>query len=65
MGNTKNPESTPFHDGYRLGASTAPDASAETQAMTLLEEMNKVEDYDDQEAFAEGFWNGVESVEIP
>lgn len=63
MGNTKNPESTPFHDGYRLGADTAPDATAEEQAAVLLVEMNKIEDYDDQEAFAEGFWNGVETVE--
>jgi len=62
MANTKNPDSTPFHDGYRLGTTTEPDATSQEQAAVLSEEMDKIEDFDDQEAFAEGFWYGVETV---
>lgn len=62
MGNTKNPESTPFHDGYRFGVKTAAESSTNEELQDkLAAELETIEDFDDQEAFAEGFWNGTES----
>jgi hypothetical protein len=64
MGNTKNPDSTPFHDGYRLGYKTAEEVTGrDAQREPLADALREIEDYDAQEEFAEGFWHGVDSAE--
>lgn len=61
MANTLNPDSTPFHDGYRFGKKAAEESTPNEELQDkLATELETIADFDDQEAFAEGFWTGTE-----
>ena len=59
MGNTRTPDSTPYHDGYRMGKEVA--QLGLEQAEELAKVVPTIKDYDEQEEYLEGFAAGYES----